>query len=82
MKCHQINDKTERNFKKQTFQDFQIKFIMTMAQDLPSQADEKLSTQQKTAGAIFKQVECIPSSVGGSAFINSEMNEDFKAITH
>ena len=54
MKCHQINDKTERNFKKQTFQDFQIKFIMTMAQDLPSQADEKLSTQQKTAGAIFK----------------------------
>ena len=52
MKCHQINDKTERNHEKQTFQDFQKKFIITMARP-PSQVDEKLSTQQKTAGAGF-----------------------------
>ena len=52
MKCHQINDKTERNHKKQTFQDFQKKLIPTMARQ-PSQADEKLSTEQKTVGADF-----------------------------
>jgi hypothetical protein len=53
MKCHQINDKTERNLEKQTFQDYQIKFITKMARP-PSQAEEKLSTQQKTAVAGFK----------------------------
>lgn len=81
MKCHQINDKTERNHEKQTFQDFQKKkFIMTMARP-PSQADEKLTTQQETTGMVFfKYVECVLSPVEGSAFRDSERNWDLIAI--
>ena len=44
--------KLKGTIKKQTFQDFQKKLIPTMARQ-PSQADEKLSTEQKTVGADF-----------------------------
>jgi hypothetical protein len=60
--------------KNKHFRTSKKKFITTMARP-PSQADEKLSTQQKTAAAVFfKCVECVLSPIEGSTFRDSEGN--------
>jgi hypothetical protein len=52
MKCHRINNKTERNPEKQTFQSFQVTFITTMAGPALSSRREVFDTTENSRSGI------------------------------
>jgi len=53
MKCHQINDKTERNHEKQTFQDLKKKFHYDNGMTALSSRWEVVDTTENSRSGFF-----------------------------